>query len=156
MTQVIDPSGKQTITTDYDMNGRAYRQYDGNGSLVQSMPGDDPAQGASRYTYNTAGFLVKVESYGASWDPQAEMGYDGLGNRLSMTGYAAGGRVTTQYELDNSQVLAASANDLTTTYLYGLGPIGPLTAPKLSKLRDRSKIGWIGWLASIHPVFKSI
>jgi len=29
--------------------------------------------------------------------PQAEMSYDGLGNRLSMTGHAVGQSVTTQY-----------------------------------------------------------
>jgi RHS repeat-associated protein len=51
-----------------------------------------------------------------------------------MTGYAdpnnpgAGGRsVTTQYALDNGRVLTATAGELTTTYLYGLGPIGEMT-----------------------------
>jgi len=67
---------------------------------------------------------VKVETYnGTDWQPQAEMAYDGLGNRLEMT--AAG--VTTQYELDNGRVLAANAGDLTTYYLYGLVPIGEMT-----------------------------
>ena len=63
------------------------------------------------------------------------MRYDGLGNRLAMTGYAGGQSVTTQYELDNGRVLTAKAGDpstgsgqaLTTDYLYGLGPIGELT-----------------------------
>ena len=55
------------------------------------------------------------------------MSYDGLGNRLAMTGYASGQSVTTQYELDNGRVLTAKAGDLATTYLYGLGPIGELT-----------------------------
>lgn len=81
------------------------------------------ANGAKRYTYNTAGFLLKVESYLNGWQTQAEMLYDGLGNRLRMT--AAG--LTTQYELDNGRVLSADAAGNVTYYLYGLGPIGELT-----------------------------
>ena len=70
--------------------------YDGNGSLIQSTPGETLANGAKRYTYNTAGFLLKVETYTTDWQPQAEMAYDGLGNRLEMTGHADGQSVTTQ------------------------------------------------------------
>jgi len=69
------------------------------------------------------------------------MSYDGLGQRLSMTAFAGEQSVTTNYALDNplsgtgGQVLAATAGDpstgsgqvLTTTYLYGLGPVGQLT-----------------------------
>ena len=55
------------------------------------------------------------------------MAYYGLGNRLEMTGYVGGQSVTTQYALDNGKVLPAAAGELTTTYLYGLGPIGELT-----------------------------
>jgi RHS repeat-associated protein len=113
--------------------------YDGNGNLVQSMPGNSPANGASRYTYNTAGFLVKVESHDDSgWNTQAEMAYDGLGERLSMTSYSDGQSVTTQYELDGGLVLSATAGDLTTTYLYGLGPIGELTDSWAYTLPDGS------------------
>ena len=106
--------------------------YDGNGSLIQSTLGDPStgsgtANGAKRYTYSAAGFLVKVETYTSDWQPQAEMAYDGLGNRLEMTGYAAGQSVTTRYELDNGRVLSASANELTTFYMYGLGPVAELT-----------------------------
>ena len=91
--------------------------YDGNGSLVQSMPGDSPANGASRYIYNTAGFLLKVESHDDScWNAQAEMAYNGLGERLSMTGYAEGQSVTTQYVMDNGRVLAATAGDYVTVF----------------------------------------
>jgi len=134
--------GGQTVTTNYaydsanqlttaqasNTTATWHYIYDGNGSLVQSMPGDNPANGASRYTYNSAGFLVGVDSHdGSNWQPQAEMSYDGLGERLSMTAHASGQSITTQYELDNGQVLSATANDLTTTYLYGLGPIAELT-----------------------------
>jgi|GEM_PF-2063871 len=101
---------------------------DGNGSLILSTPGDPStgsgvANGAKRYTYNTAGFLLKVETYTNSWQTQAEMLYDGLGNRLEMT--SAG--LTTQYELDGGRVLSADAAGNVTYYLYGLGPIGELT-----------------------------
>jgi RHS repeat-associated protein len=94
---------------------------------VQSSPGSGPANGAKRYTYNTAGFLIGVETFEGGWQDQARMAYDGLGRRLEMTGYADGQSVTTQYTYDNSQPLIASAADLETTYLYGLGPIAELT-----------------------------
>ena len=61
------------------------------------------------------------------------MVYDGLGNtlkgarRLSMTAWAEGLSVTTNYELDNGRILTASAGDLTTAYVYGLGAIAELT-----------------------------
>lgn len=104
-----------------------YYTYDGNGSLVEVSPlSSGPANGAKRYTYNVAGFLVKVEAYLEGWQPQAEMSYDGLGNRLEMTASANGQGFTTRYELDNGRVLSASANDQTTFYLYGLGQIGEL------------------------------
>jgi YD repeat-containing protein len=101
--------------------------YDGNGSLIQITPGEDVANGAKRYRYNTAGFLVKVETYTTDWQPQAEMAYDGLGNRLAMTGYPDGQSVTTQYSLDSGQTLLASAGEMTTACLYGLGAIGEQT-----------------------------
>ncbi len=55
-----------------------------------------------------------------------------------MTGYAEGQSVTTRYELDNGRVLAATSADLTTTYLYGLGPIGELTDSWAYTLPDGS------------------
>ena len=131
----------QSITTSYEYNNANEMvtaqasntqviwqyTYDGNGSLVQSSPGSSPADGAKRYTYNVAGFLTKAEAFAGDWQNQAEMTYDGLGRRLEMNGYADGQSVTTQYTYDNSQPLIASAADLETTYLYGLGPIAELT-----------------------------
>jgi len=55
------------------------------------------------------------------------MTYDGLGNRLGMTGYADGQSASTEYVLDGSKVLLATANTQTTAYLYGLGVIGSQT-----------------------------
>jgi RHS repeat-associated protein len=95
---------------------------------VETSPDSSgPANGAKRYTSTAAGFLLKVETYADSWHTQAEMTYDGLGNRLQMTAYADGQSLTTQYELDNDRVLSADAAGNITFYLYGLGPIGELT-----------------------------
>jgi RHS repeat-associated protein len=81
-----------------------------------------------RFSYDAAGFLVAVEAHdGSSWTSQAQMDYDGLGQRLSMTGFAGGQSLTTQYVLDGLRVLSADADGNLTTYLYGLGPIGQLT-----------------------------
>jgi YD repeat-containing protein len=106
--------------------------YDANGSLIETLPDGSPASGAKRYTYNAAGNLVQVEAHnGSDWETQAEMDYNGLGQRLSMD--AAG--VIAHYVLDTSSPLSAGSNQpLTaesggnaTTFLYGLGPIGEKT-----------------------------
>jgi RHS repeat-associated protein len=34
LTEVLDPTGKQTVRTEYDMQGRAYRQFGGDGNLL--------------------------------------------------------------------------------------------------------------------------
>jgi hypothetical protein len=65
-----------------------------------------------------------VETYTDTWQPQAEMAYEGLGNRLAMTGYADRQSVTTTYMLDSGQTLLVSAEEQTTAYLYGMGVIG--------------------------------
>ena len=44
-----------------------------------------------------------------------------------MTAWAGGESVTTQYELESGRVLTATAGDLTTAYLYGMGPVAELT-----------------------------
>jgi hypothetical protein len=103
--------------------------YDANGSLVEVLPNNTEASGAKRYTlrqaqgrlYNTAGYLTQVETHnGAGWDVQAEMAYNGLGQRLSMD--AAG--VIAYYVMDGNRPLTATTGNDTTSYLYGLGVIG--------------------------------
>src|ERR1700690_4456754 len=37
MTGMTDPSGAQTMRTDYDSNGRAYQQYDSAGKLTTKI-----------------------------------------------------------------------------------------------------------------------
>ena len=76
--------------------------YDGNGSLIESDPGTGVANGSTRYTYNTAGYLTKVENHdGVEWQTQSEMKYDGLGNRLEVTTYSDGEGNTIRYALDS-------------------------------------------------------
>jgi len=138
--EYVSTIGGQTLTTGYTydaanqllsgtQDGVTWNyDYDGNGSLIESTPAGGNLTGASRYTYNTAGFLVGVENHdGTDWQAQAGMVYDGLGNRLSMTAWAEEVSATTNYELENGRVLTATAGDLTTTYLYGMGPIAELT-----------------------------
>jgi len=55
------------------------------------------------------------------------MVYDGLGDRLSMTAWVGGESATTQYELEGGRVLTATAGELSTSYLYGMGPVAELT-----------------------------
>jgi uncharacterized repeat protein (TIGR02543 family) len=99
--------------------------YDANGSLVEVLPNNTENNGAKRYTYNAAGYLTQVEAHnGAGWDVQAEMVYNGLGQRLSMD--AAG--VIAYYVMDGNRPLTAESDGNTTSYLYGLGVIAEETS----------------------------
>ncbi|HRJ57207.1 MAG TPA: hypothetical protein PLV64_13040 [Anaerolineales bacterium] len=101
-----------------------YYVYDANGSLVEVLPNNIETSGAKRYTYNTAGYLTQVEAHnGAGWDVQAEMSYNGLGQRLGMD--ASG--VIAYYVMDGNRPLTATTGTDTTSYLYGLGAIGEET-----------------------------
>jgi RHS repeat-associated protein len=130
----------QTVTTTYEYNAanqlisaqksggtRWLYTYDGNGSLIQSSPEGGLAGGAKRYSYNTAGYLTKVEVFENGWQNQADMAYDGLGRRLEMTGYAEGQSVTTRYTIDGNQTLVADAAGNQTMNLYGAGLIAEYT-----------------------------
>lgn len=114
--------------------------FDPNGRLTEVLPDGVPANGAKRYAYNTAGYLTKTETHdGSGYQLQAEMLYDGLGQRLSMTAYALGTSVTTNYTLDltqNGHPLSATSNGNTTYYLYGLDPIAEFTTSWSYSLPD--------------------
>ncbi|MDL1911587.1 hypothetical protein FBQ81_13010 [Chloroflexi bacterium CFX6] len=98
--------------------------YDANGSLTEVLPNGNPEDGAKRYTYNAAGNLVQVEAHnGSAWDVQAEMDYNGLGQRLSMD--AAG--VIAHYVMDGNRPLVSDSAGNTTFFLYGRGIIGEKT-----------------------------
>ncbi len=96
--------------------------------------------GARRYTYNDAGYLAQVESHdGASYQLQAEMTYNGLGQRLAMTAYALGQSVTTQYTLDTAwsgYPLVADADGQSTFYFYGRGAVAEKTTAWSYYLKD--------------------
>jgi len=104
-------------------SGTAWQyRYDGNGSLVEMIPGAQAASGAKRYTYNTAGQLTQVETHDeAAYQPQAEMIYDGQGQRLAMTAHQGSLSLTSRYLLDGQTTLAATASGQTTYYLRGVG-----------------------------------
>jgi YD repeat-containing protein len=106
--------------------------HDANGNLTEVTPGDlAPDDGARRYSYDRAGRLVRVETHdGTAYRPQAEMVYNGLGQRVSLIAWTAGLSLTTRYvldPLDEARPLAASAAGQTTFYVYGRGPLAELT-----------------------------
>ena len=132
-------AANQLLTAEQDSVTWHYT-YDGNGSLLQGNLGAGADSGSKRYSYSVAGFVTKVELYdGSTWQPQAEMAYDGLGNRLEMSAYAEGQSVTTRYVLDGSQVLAATAGESSTFYLCGYGPLAELTGAWAYPLADGSR-----------------
>jgi RHS repeat-associated protein len=114
--------------------------FDANGQLTEILPDGNPANGAKRYTFNTAGYLTEVETHeGSSYELQAEMFYDGLGHRLSMTAYTLGTSVTTNYSLDltqNGHPLSAASGGNSTVYLSGIGPLAEFTTSWSYSLPD--------------------
>jgi RHS repeat-associated protein len=116
--------------------------YDGKGQLIEASP-DTGLAGARRYNYSTAGYLTQVEAHdGAAFQLQAEMAYNGLGDRLSLTAFQGGGSITTEYALDllsRSSPLAATVAGQTTLYLYGLGAIAEQGAAFSYYLKDADR-----------------
>ncbi len=109
-----------------------YYTYDANGNLTSVTPdGLTPGNGARRYTYDPAGRLVRAETHnGTAYQPQAEMVYNGLGQRVSLTAWTGGISLTTRYVLDplrEAAPLTATAEGQTTFYLHGRDPLGELT-----------------------------
>ena len=135
--QLVKTIGEQTTTTVYtydadnqlataqEDSGPTWQyEFDGNGSLVESRPGEQPGSGARRYSYNTAGQLVRVETHdGNDYQVQAEMSYNGLGQRLGLTAYQGETSLTTNYLLDGNTLLAATADGQSTFYLSGVGEL---------------------------------
>jgi RHS repeat-associated protein len=114
--------------------------YDPNGRLQEVMPDEESATGARRYTYDAAGYLKAIEiNDGTEYQLQAQMQYDGLGQRLEMSAYGMDMSITTQYVVDpmlGAQPLTATAEGQAPAqnmrgqaniYLYGLGPVAELT-----------------------------
>ncbi len=92
-----------------------------------------PANGAKRYSYDTAGQLVTAEHHdGSAYQVVSEMAYDGLRQRWQVIAWSGGISTTTTYAVDPAQggvVLAATASSQTTVYVHGLaGPLAELTA----------------------------
>jgi RHS repeat-associated protein len=116
--------------------------YDGNGQLIGASPDGDTI-GARRYSYSAAGYLTQVEAHdGTAFQLQAEMAYNGLGDRLALTAHVGGESLTTEYALDLlslSSPLAATAAAQTTFYLYGLGAIGEDSAVFNYHLKDADR-----------------
>jgi RHS repeat-associated protein len=118
-----------------------YYAYDNNGNLREMTPnGSSPANGAIRYTYDAANQLTKVETHnGSSYIKIAEPAYDGEGNRLRLVTWTGSTPLTTTYTyqlVEWTQVLQAKTGISTTTYLYGINPIGEFGTQSVYYLTD--------------------
>ena len=96
--------------------------------MRQIPNGLNPAEGEVRYTFDQRNLLVQIENHeGSSYQVQAEVMYDGSGNRLRTIAYVAGVPMTTTYTLDivgGGLPLVADNGITGTLYLYGLFGIG--------------------------------
>ncbi|MCP4420470.1 MAG: hypothetical protein GY805_28015, partial [Chloroflexi bacterium] len=114
--------------------------YDNNGRRLQQLPGGlTPAADAVQYSYDQSGRLVQVESHdGTGFQLQAEMVYDGRGNRLQAIAHAAGSTITATYTLDPRSGLPLIVDNGTsrTTILYGQAAIGEYSVEWLYYLGD--------------------
>jgi len=134
--------GNELITAQMDNSSIVWKYYyDDTGNLICILPNAPyHTNGAKLYTYNAAGHLIKTETHdGSGYQLQAEMLYDGLGQRLSMTSYALGASVVTNYVLDpmqNAHPLTATSEGNMTVYLYGIDPIAELTTDWSYSLPD--------------------
>jgi len=86
---------------------------------------------------------VRVETHdGAAYQPQAEMVYNGLGQRVSLIAWTAVLSLTTHYVLDplyEARPLAATAAGQTTFYVHGHGPLAELTGEWTYYLTDGNR-----------------
>ena len=116
-------AANQLATARSDDDGITWHYtHDANGNLLRQIPGGaTPADGEIRYSYDGADRLVKVELYsGGSYTLLSEAGYNGAGERMSLTTYALGTPQTVTYVMgEGSELLVADDGSTPTLYLYG-------------------------------------
>ncbi len=99
------------------------------------MPGSlTSAEGEVRYIFNQAGEMLRIENHdGNNYIVQAEIVYNGLGQRIQAVGVVQGVAMTNTYTLDGTfgRPLAVSNSTGTTLILYGQYALGEyvLNAP---------------------------
>ena len=126
---------KHTAKFQENVRGDSLRRHAGQPAEIRRARGGygSDGNGARRYTYNTAGLLIRAEAHdGTTYQLQAEMVYNGMGQRLQMTAWAEGLSLTTDYTLDMasgaSDLLSANTSGNATFYLYARGrPVGETT-----------------------------
>src|SRR5271157_55395 len=155
LTQVLDPSGQTTQHTDYDTQGRAFRQYDGNGKqtllLTFNANGTTTVQDAltniTTYTFDDRNTLTGVtdptsavssKAYDPNFRPATLT--DAGGNTTNLTWAtngtvlttiqdAAGGQTNLTYDaLSNVKTVLDPLNNLTTFNYSGNLPINSTDA----------------------------
>ena len=144
MTGLLDPSGAQSIKTEYDMLGRAYRQYDGDGNmLVKIIYHDDgsvtmvDANGKSEtHSYDSRGIMISGKDqvardtdtvYDANFRPTSitneigstlDMEWSADGKYLLAEEDPAGNRTTYTYDTLGNLTSTTDASGNTKSYTY--------------------------------------
>ncbi len=95
------------------------------------------ANGETRYSYDAANQLIKVELYTlGSYTLLSEASYNGYGERVALTTYALGVPQTITYVNGSQGLLLTNDGSNSTFYLYGLGQIAEYGPEWSYPLRD--------------------
>ncbi len=144
MTRLLDPSGAQSIKTEYDMLGRAYRQYDGDGNmLVKIIYHDDGSvtmmdanSKSETHSYDSRGIMISGTDqvardtdtvYDANFRPTSitneigstlDMEWSADGKQLLAEEDPAGNRTTYTYDTLGNLTSITDASGNTKRYTY--------------------------------------
>jgi len=115
-----------------------YYTFDQRGNLTRQTPGGTAlAEGETRYTYNSAGQLVRVELYTAgAYTTLATAAYNADGERVRLTTWAEGAPLTVTYAVFQGELLASDDGAQARLYLHGQNPIAEYSNEWAYQLRD--------------------
>jgi len=115
-------AANQLVTARASDNGVTWHYtFDRRGNLVRQTPGGmEPAEGETRYTYDGASQLARVELYTAGdYTTLAEAVYNADGERVRLTSWAEGVPLTVTYGVFQGELLVAGDGTQATLHLYG-------------------------------------
>jgi RHS repeat-associated protein len=172
LTEIRDSNGEQTLITEYDLQGRAYRQFDGNGKLVTNIVYNadgsatvyDALGQAERHRYDSRNTLTSSTSpmgaaesktYDGNFRPatitdplgnMTALTWSGDGSSLTRVVDAQGNETQITYDALNNPVSVVDPQGSETVFAYD----GSLLTAATDALNQTTTYAYTpeGWLAS--------